>query len=82
MSFYDILSNVRRSKIKPQLLKFLQEPKTVTDLKKAIGVHRESISRAVLELEKIGLVRCITPKQPNYRYYCITDKGKQLLKKL
>lgn len=82
MPDYDLLASIRRGKIKPQILRLLQEPKTVTDLKKIIGVHRESISRAVLELEKKDLVKCLNPKQPNFRYYQTTDKGVKLLKRL
>lgn len=79
---YELLSHVRRSKIKVQILKLLQEPKTATDLKKIIGVHRESISRALLEMEKKKLVECITPKQPNFRYYKTTKKGEKIIGKI
>ncbi|MBI4052894.1 MAG: hypothetical protein HY394_02555 [Candidatus Diapherotrites archaeon] len=82
MSEYDLLAQIRRGKIKPQILKLLQEPKTPTDLKKIIGAHRETISRAILEMEEKGLVTCLNPKQPNFRYYQITNKGKNLLKKV
>ncbi|MFH1224856.1 MAG: hypothetical protein V1676_03555 [Candidatus Diapherotrites archaeon] len=81
MPDYDLIASLRRSKIKPQLLRLLQEPKTATDLKKIIGVHRESVSRALLEMERQKLVVCINPTQPNFRYYKTTEKGKKLLKK-
>lgn len=79
---YELLSYIRRSSIKRKILQNLQEAKTPTDLKKALGVHRESISRALLELEERGLVECLTPDQPNYRYYKITEKGDKLCKQL
>lgn len=79
---YELLSHVRRSAIKPKILRLLAEPKTPTDLKKVLGVHRESVSRALLDLEEKGLVECITPDQPNYRYYQRTTKGEELLKKM
>ena len=79
---YELLSYLRRSKIKIGLLKRLSEPKTATDLKKSLNFHRESISRALLDLEKKGLVECITPNQPNFRYYKITENGKNLISKL
>lgn len=79
---YDLLSHVRRSAIKPKILRLLTEPKTPTDLKKVLGVHRESVSRALLDLEKKELVECITPDQPNFRYYKITVKGREILKSL
>jgi len=79
---YNELSSIRRSKIKPKILSLLKEAKTPTDLKKILGVHRESVSRALLEMEKKGLVKCLNPKQPNFRYYQTTDKGKRIEKKL
>jgi DNA-binding HxlR family transcriptional regulator len=82
MADYDLVAWIRRGKIKPQILKSLQEARTPTDLKKIIGVHRESISRALLEMQEKGLVVCLNPKQPNFRYYQTTPKGKKLLKKL
>ena len=82
MADYNFIAWLRRGKIKPQILKLLQEPKTPTDLKKALGIHRESISRALLEMREKGLVVCLNPKQPNFRYYQTTAKGKKLLRKL
>lgn len=79
---YALLSHLRRSRIKQRILSLLSEPKTATDLKKVLGVHRESVSRALLEMEARGLVKCITPEQPNFRYYQITDKGTKALKAL
>lgn len=82
MSEYDLIAYLRRSNIKVKLLKLLGEPKTPTDLKKTLGIHRESISRALLEMQKKGLVTCLNPKQANFRYYKTTEKGKKLVKKI
>ena len=79
---YELLSSLRRSTIKKKILTLLVEPKTPTDLKKSLNVHRESISRALLDLEQKGLVECITPDQPNFRYYKTTQAGKDIVKKL
>ncbi|MFA6419456.1 MAG: hypothetical protein WCW13_01535 [archaeon] len=78
MKDYNVIASLRRSKIKPHLLELLSEPKTVTDLKKLTTLHRESISRALIDLEKQGLVKCLNPEQPNFRYYSLTKKGKAL----
>lgn len=59
----------------------LQEAKTPTDLKKQLGVHRESISRALLDLQRKQLVEWITLEQPNFRYYRITSLGSKVIKK-
>ncbi|MBI5884630.1 MarR family transcriptional regulator [archaeon] len=79
---YDLISQLRRSKIKTQILRLIGDPKTPTDLKKILNLHRESVSRTLIQMQTQGLVKCITPSQPNYRYYQTTNKGKQLLKKL
>ena len=49
-------------------------------LKKELGYHREAISRALVLMEKMGLTKCLNPKQPIYRYSQLTKKGKELLK--
>jgi len=82
MSDYNVLAKLRRSSIKIKILKNLDEPKTATDLKKILNVHRESISRALIEMEKDGLVACANPEQPNYRYYKLTSNTKKLVDKL
>ena len=79
---FDLVASIRRSTIKLKLLEQLSEPKTPTDLKKTLAIHRESISRALLSLEAQGLVVCMNPSQPNFRYYQISKKGKQMLPQL
>ena len=79
---YELIASIRRSTIKKRLLELLTEPKTATDLKKILNVHRESISRALLGLESQGLVICVNPTQPNFRYYKVTDTGVKILNKL
>jgi predicted transcriptional regulator len=58
---------------KPQIASFL-----ATQMKK----HRETISRIFLDLQKQGLAICTNPKNPHFRYYNITNKGKKILKDL
>lgn len=79
---YELIASIRRSTIKKRLLELLVEPKTATDIKKILNVHRESISRALLGLETQKLVICVNPTQPNFRYYKITEIGTKLLNKL
>ena len=79
---YGELSSIRRSKIKQQILRLLGEAKTATDLKKSLNIHRESISRSLLAMEKQNLVKCLNPEQPNFRYCKITEKGKKIIKNL
>lgn len=59
--------------IKPQIASFLAK-----DMKK----HREVISRIFSDLKKENLVTCKNPKDPHFRYYEITPKGKRILKEI
>lgn len=79
MKKYDLVAKIRRSTIKMQILNHLKKPKTATDLKKELNIHRESISRALIDMQKDGLVECVNPEQPNYRYYKITKFGQKYI---
>jgi len=57
-------------------------PKTPTTIVKTSGKHLSHISRALRELEKKGLVECLTPDLPKNRIYRITSKGKEILEKM
>lgn len=75
---WELVSFVKRSKIRSEVLKALISPKTATELKKELGVHRSAASRALLEMAKKGLVKCLTPNEKVYRIYQITEKGKEV----
>jgi len=77
---YALIASIRRSTIKKRILELTIEPKTATDLKKILNVHRESVSRALINLKKQGLVECANPTQPNFRYYKVTNLGQSYLK--
>ncbi len=77
---YRLISFIRRSRIKGKILKLLLfEPMTPMDIKKSLNTHRESVSRALLDMEKRDLVKCVNPEEHNFRYYAITDKGKEVM---
>lgn len=70
MEDYKIKSKLRRSTIKQKILELIkEEPKTASDLAKILNKHREPISRALLDMKKDKLVKCMNPEDPNYRYY-------------
>lgn len=79
---YDLVSFVIRGKIRKQVLKNLVKPNTPTGLCKIIKAHRSTTSRAILVLEKKGLIRCITPKERMGRFYEITPLGRKILDKI
>ncbi len=78
---YD-LAFVMRGKIRRELLKNLEEPKTAVMLSKIVNKHRESISRALIALEAKGFVTCLNPKDAMHRFYQITPKGTKVLQDL
>tara|TARA_B100000315_G_C14315552_1_gene468399 strand:- start:237 stop:491 length:255 start_codon:yes stop_codon:yes gene_type:complete len=76
---YDLVSYVSRGKIRKKVLSNLTKPQTPTELGHLINTHRSTTSRAILALEKKGLVKCITPKEKMGRFYEITSLGKRVL---
>ena len=79
---WDDISFILRGKHRQEILKRLDKPKTPTNLKDETNLHFNTISRALIELEKEGFVKCLTPKQKLYRFYELTPKGKKILQEL
>lgn len=46
----------------------------VTQLAKKVGNHRSTVSQQLIELEKHGFVKCLTPSRKNYRIYGLSGK--------
>jgi len=70
-----------RSKLRLEVLKELaQKPQIASFLSEKMKKHRESISRVFIDLQKEGLAKCEKPELPNFRFYKITLKGKEVLK--
>jgi len=70
---------LKKGRLRKDIIKKLQDPKTATDLSMETKKHRSSISRILLSLEKKKLVRCINPEDDRYRHYQITNKGKEAI---
>ena len=79
---YDLVSFVSRGKIRKKVLRIVSKPHTPTEISHIINTHRSTTSRAILDLEKKGLVKCITPEQSMGRFYQITSLGKKIIKKV
>jgi predicted transcriptional regulator len=79
---WDDISFIQRGKQRKEILFRLDKPKTPTNLKEEINLHFNTISRALIELEKEGFVKCLNPKQKLCRFYEITDKGKKIKEKI
>jgi DNA-binding MarR family transcriptional regulator len=79
---YELVSFVLSGKVRYEILRRLDKPKMPTALSKEIGTHQSTISRAILTLSGKGLIKCLTPSSKLYRLYQITQKGKEILKKI
>lgn len=79
---WDDISFIERGKQRKAILNLLDKPKTPTQIKKESGLHFNTISRALVELEKQGFVACLTPNQKLCRFYDITNKGKKVKEKI
>ena len=74
------ISFIISSKHRKPILKLLNNPKTPTQIKNETNLHFNQISRTIIELEKKGFVKSLTPNQKLNRFYQITDKGKKILR--
>ena len=79
---YDLISYIVRGKVRSSILNVLDKPMTPTKIADLLKNHRSTISRSLLEMEKKGLVKCLTPKEKTGRLYTITKKGKIILGKI
>jgi len=79
---YELVSFVVRSKTRKLVLEQLKEPKTPTQVSHILRLHRSSVSRTILSLEKKGLVECLTPNEKMGRFYGITKIGVEVLNKI
>lgn len=79
---YEQIAKVQRSKTKRRILKLLNRAMTPTQVEKKLVLHITSASRSMRSLEKDNLLKCLNPKQPNYRYYKITPRGLRILKEI
>lgn len=76
---WDDISFIERAKQRKAVLVLLDKPKTPTQMKKESCLHFNTISRALVELEKKGFVVCLTPNQKLCRFYELTKKGKKIV---
>ncbi len=76
------LGRVKSSKNKQIIIKALNKPKTPTELSRELKVARSTCSNTLLELQRMGLVICLTPKLRMGRLYKLTREGQEIKKEL
>ena len=60
---------LKKSKLRQDVWDKLTEEKTASDIAKELEKHRSSISRVLLDLEKVGFVKCGNSEDSSFRYY-------------
>ena len=83
---YKIISKdsifIKKGKLRGEVLNLLEKPFTATELSKKMSKHRSSISRILIDFERVGLVRCINKEDDRFRHYVLTKKGEEARKEL
>lgn len=60
---------LKKGKLRKEVLLRLNKPKTATEIAKELNKHRSSISRILIELEKMNFVKCINQDDDRFRHY-------------
>ena len=60
---------LKKSELRQRVWDKLTEEETASDIAKELEKHRSSISRVLLDLEKVGFVKCVNSEDSSFRYY-------------
>ena len=60
---------LKKSKLRKEVWKKLDKPKTATEISKEINKHRSAISRIFLDMQKEKFIKCVNPKDKSFRHY-------------
>jgi len=77
----ELLSFVLRAKKRRAVLVLLSKERlTPAQIMKRTGMYESHVSRALKELLDKGTIECENPKERRFRFYKITNLGKEVLK--
>ncbi len=79
---WDKYSFVIRAKNRTKILRALSKIKTPTQLAEELGLNLSHTSRALRELEKKGLIECLTPDENVGRIYTRTELGEKIVEEI
>ena len=60
---------LKKSKLRKDVWKSLDKPKTASEIAKDLKKHRSAISRVLLDMERAGFVKCLNPEDKSFRCY-------------
>lgn len=75
---YELLSFVKRSKRRKQIVKELSNPSTPTEIAERLGLQVSHVSRTLAEFQEREIVECKTPRAKIGRIYELTKKGREI----
>jgi len=58
-----------------------EEEKVSSQLEKENDMYKSHVSRTLKELKEKDLIKCTNPHDRNFKFYKLTPKGKEVLKK-
>ncbi len=79
---YDKLSYVLRAKTRKKIVVIMDKIRMPSELKRELKIEDSNIARALRELEKEGIIKCLTPKQKMGKLYTLTHEGEEIRKKV
>lgn len=74
-----VLSSNRRKQVLKELRK---KPKRPMELCRKLKLDTGNMARILFQLEKKGLIKCITPDKKSWRVYMISDTGEKIISSL
>jgi len=79
LTAYLITSRLRIAVLK---LLFKEDMLRQTEISDKLNKKQQNIRLVILQLEKLGVVECLTPDKKAWKVYSITDLGKEVCKQL
>jgi len=73
---------IERSQYRKNVFLSLKQPIRPSEIAKKLNLRLTHVTRALRELKSKGFVKCLNPKERIGRFYALTKKGKEILKKI
>lgn len=79
---WSLIGYIIRSSYRKKVFLALKKPTRPSEIAKETGLRLTHVTRALRELKKKGLAKCLNPKEKFGRIYNLTPKAKKLMKKI
>ena len=79
---WDDVSYLISSSYRKRIMEKLESPKSPSKLSKELNINKTHISRALSELEKKNMIKCLTPNMTKGKLYVISYYGKEILEEV